>query len=369
MKLVHLVAPAAVGGLERVLLSLAAGQRARGLDVCVATLLAEGQTPPPLLDQLRDAGVSVAPILTKGRDYLGQIRQVRAVCQTHGALVLHTHGYLADLVGLMAARQNGPALVTTVHGFTANSRRTRVYEWIDRRAFRRFDAVVAVSRKLSDDLARAGVPQSRIRTIVNAWSATTSFESASAARAMLQVPPGVFTIGWIGRITVEKGLDVMVDALGLLRDLDVRLAVVGDGADRTQVSQRAAAAGVNDRIKWLGTMPNAARLLQGMDALVISSRTEGTPMTLLEAMEAGTPVVATAVGGIPDVISPRHGLVVPPENPEALAAAIRSVHDDPSAAVGRAQAARQRLISEFALDPWLDQYEQLYRSLRTQSTP
>jgi glycosyltransferase involved in cell wall biosynthesis len=226
--------------------------------------------------------------------------------------------------------------------------------------------VIAVSQKLASDLAASGIPSHLLHIIVNAWPSGAAFASACESRVALDIPKAIFSIGWVGRISREKGLDVMIEAAPLLGDLPIRLTVLGDGPDRIKLEQRTAELEISQHVSWKGAVAEASRLLQGFDVLVISSRTEGTPMTLLEAMDAGIPVVATAVGGIPNVISHTQGILIPPEDSHALAAAIRSIHDDPDGARSRTLAATDRLQSAFAVGPWLDQHDQLYTRVSAQ---
>jgi glycosyltransferase involved in cell wall biosynthesis len=118
------------------------------------------------------------------------------------------------------------------------------------------------------------------------------------------------------------------------------------------------------RVTFHGQVDDAAGRLHAFDTVVLSSRSEGTPMVLLEAIAAGVPVVTTAVGGVPDVIGPGEGLLVPPERPTALAQAIRNVQAHPAAAKQRAEAARVRLALEFGPERWLARYEEIYRDVR-----
>jgi glycosyltransferase involved in cell wall biosynthesis len=114
----------------------------------------------------------------------------------------------------------------------------------------------------------------------------------------------------------------------------------------------------------LGQVTEAARLIKAFDVLVLSSRTEGTPMVLFEAMAARVPVVATAVGGVPDVVSQNEALLVPPDRPDELASAIAAVRNDPAAARTRADAAAKRLATEYAVGPWVERYAAVYRGIR-----
>ena len=121
--------------------------------------------------------------------------------------------------------------------------------------------------------------------------------------------------------------------------------------------------GLVARVLWLGAVPDAARYFAAFDLFVMSSRTEGLPMVMLEAMAAGTPIVTTSVGGIPDLVSPAEGVLVPPEDPKALAAAIRTALDDREAAAARSRAAQLRQRTEFDVGPWSARYESIYRDL------
>jgi len=250
-----------------------------------------------------------------------------------------------------------------VHGFTGGDWKNWIYERLQRRAFRRFDAVVAVSRPLARDLERTGVPAARVHIFPNARPANDPPPlPRDQARARLAVPAGRFHVGWVGRLTQEKGADVLLAALRLLADLPLAVSVVGDGRRRHALQETAARLGLGDRVRWLGTVAEAGRLFAAFDVFVLSSRTEGTPIVLFEAMAACTPIVATAVGGVPDVVSSDEAALIAPDDARGLAEAIRSVYANPAAAAQRARRASERL-REFAPGPWLERYERIYRSV------
>jgi glycosyltransferase involved in cell wall biosynthesis len=201
-----------------------------------------------------------------------------------------------------------------------------------------------------------------MRVIVNAWSSPIPAFERSAARARLGLDGSQFTIGWVGRLSHEKGADVLVEALALLPQ-DVSVSFIGDGRERDVLVALAEARGVTGRVRWHGIIPDAGALLNAFDTFVLSSRTEGTPMTLLEAMGARVPIVATRVGGVPDVVTEADALLVPPEDPAAIATAVQAIRDEPTAAAIRSTAARQRLEDAFAIEPWLVAYEDLYHGI------
>jgi len=361
----HIVAPTEVGGLERVVHALATGQRAAGHRVIVAVVLGPPGADHPFVRPLLDADVEVVALPLAPRAYLRERAAVVGICRRVRPDVVHTHGHRVDVVDAGAARGLEIPTVTTVHGFTGGDWKNRLYERLQRRAFRRFDAVVAVSRPLGEDLARSGVPAERLHVVPNAWPGEGETLPRDRARSRLRVPPQRFHIGWVGRLTAEKGADVLLAALRRLGDLPLTASMLGDGRSRTELERAAAAAGLADQVRWFGAVPDAAQLFVGFDVFVLSSRTEGTPIALFEAMAAGTPIGATAVGGVPDVVSSREALLVPPDDPGALADAVRSVWADPVAAAARARRARERLATGFALAPWLASYDRIYRSLRS----
>ena len=367
MKVLHLVAPAPFGGLERVVYALSVGQKRKSYDVRVVTLVEAGATEPSLVGELRHADVPVIPVSHPRRSYRAQRRSVLDICSHFTPDVLHSHGYLPDALAASLGSKFRAARVTTVHGFTGGGWRNRLYEWIQRQSFARFDGVVAVSRKLARELDPTGSSRA-IQALPNAWTPVEEPLPPESARVTLQLSRDVFNIGWLGRISYEKGADILIEALPALRDLAIHVTFIGEGAERSKLERRARELEVDNRISWRGEVPRAARLLTAFDLLVISTRTEGSPITLFEAMHAGVPIIATSVGGVPDVVSAHEAVLIQPEDPAALASAIRRVHDTPADARVRAVHARNRLDKEFAATPWIDSYAPIYEMAITART-
>ena len=366
MLVVHVLAPGPVGGLERVVTALAGAQRRDGTDARVVAVTDAEAPEPASLDALREHGVPVLPVPLPPRAYRLERRRLRDTLLPIRPDVVHTHGYRADIQGGAVARGLEVATVTTVHGFTGGGWKNRLYERLQRRAFRRFGAVVAVSSPLGRELAASGVPAGRIHVIPNAAPPARACLDRRDARRELGVSEEEFVLGWVGRLSLEKGPDVLVEALALL-PAGVTAVVIGSGRAAPALEQLAAARGVAGRIHWRGLVPDAGRLFAGFDCFVLSSRTEGTPIVLFEAMAAGTPIVATAVGGVPDVVSAVEAVLVPSAEPAPLADAIARVRADPAAARERAGAARLRLAGERRLEPWVAQYDAVYRHLLASS--
>jgi glycosyltransferase involved in cell wall biosynthesis len=364
LSILHVAAPGAVGGLESVVQSLAIGQHRAGHRVLVALVVEPDQELNGLLTPFLTAAVDVRVLRVPPRAYVRERRLIRELCVQFRPDVVHTHGCRSDVLDAGVARSLGIATVTTVHGSSRLGGITRLYELLEFALFRRFDAVVAVSRPLVRSLRRFGVATDRIHVIPNGWNGRVPGPDRRAARQALGLPQDEFLIGWVGRLIPVKGPDVFLEALAELTDLSWSASIVGDGSERRRLERMCSRLRLGRRVTFHGQVDDAAGRLHAFDTVVLSSRSEGTPMVLLEAIAAGVPVVTTAVGGVPDVIGPGEGLLVPPERPTALAQAIRNVQAHPAAAKQRAEAARVRLAVEFGPERWLARYEEIYRDVR-----
>ncbi len=364
--ILQVVAPGAFGGLERVVQLLSAGLASLGHQVHVAGVASPGdeETNRAFLAPLSAAGVRTHPLVVPGR--LTERAAMAELCRKVRPDIVHTHGYRPDVLDAGVARRLGIPVVSTVHGYTAGGWRNRLYLWVQSRALRRFHAVVAVSQPLVTRLQGAGVPAARIHEVPNAWGqdgvAAPPLDRREA-RGVLGLPADAFVVGWVGRLSHEKGADVLLDALSHLKDLPLVVSIVGDGAERRSLTARALGLGLNGRLHWHGAKADAGRLFSAFDVFVLSSRAEGTPIVLFEAMAAGVPIIATTVGGVPHVISPDEAVLIPPERSLALANEIRAVHRNADAARRRARAARVRLETAYGIGPWLERHEAIYRSV------
>jgi len=361
MRIMHVLAPAPFGGLENVVRLLATGQRGRGHHVTVCAVLDDERDHPFVTSLLQD-GIDLTPVVAAARQYRSERRAVREAMNASRPAIVHTHGYRPDILHLGAAHAAGAAAVTTLHGFTGGDWKNRVYEQLQIRAAAHADAAVAVSSGIGARLRRGGALADRVHVIPNAI-APVDFLSREVARAALAIPADAIRIGWVGRLSHEKGADVLVRALASVPDSFVSVSFIGDGPERPAVERLASSLGVRERVVFHGVVASAASLLRAFDVVVLSSRTEGTPMILLEAMAAGVPVVAASVGGVPDVAQAEHALLVPPDDPAALGAAIARCIGDREGAAMRVGRAVTRVSSTYAPGPWLDRYDALYSAL------
>jgi glycosyltransferase involved in cell wall biosynthesis len=141
--------------------------------------------------------------------------------------------------------------------------------------------------------------------------------------------------------------------------------MIGDGPERDRLREQVEKLGIGHRVTWHGAVDTAASLIAAFDTFVLSSRTEGTPIALFEAMDAGVPVVATRVGGVPDVVTAAHALLVPPENPGMIAQALEEIARGRSAATQRSAFARERLLHAFSAATWVAAVDAIYDGVLT----
>ena len=353
-RVLHVIAPGPYGGAESVVTALVAASRRRDAPVGVAALMADPESGR-FVAQVRAVDVPVWEIRAGVHGYVTEVRCVRDIVRSEGVGALHTHGYRADAVGYLAARWSGVPVVATAHGFTGGDWKNRAYEWFDRQLLRRFEAVACVSSELMTLVRAGGVRAERVRLIPNAPSAQTPL-SRGAARRALGLRPDDRAIGWVGRLSPEKAPERFISAMARVDRPCVGL-VVGDGPLRGELEHLALEAG--GRVRLAGALQEADRLLPAFDALVLSSRTEGTPMVLLEAMRVEVPVVSFSVGGVPDALGDT-GWLAAPGDVAGLAAAITSVLAMPDEAGRRASLARFRVEERYGEVRWLNAYRELY---------
>jgi glycosyltransferase involved in cell wall biosynthesis len=307
----------------------------------------------------------VVPVYAARRGYWREARCVADALRAFAPDVVHTHGYRADLLhGAFGLVRRHAAVVTTMHGHAGGSPTIRFFQWIRLLALRRFDAVITVSDALTVMAVHHGVAPGGVFCAPYVSTQGLPLLSREAARELLALPPEGVVIGWVARLSREKGGDILLDAAASLQHREALLSIVGDGPERWVLRQQAGRLGLGPRCYWHGIIPFASRAFRAFDLLVMSSRSEGTPMVLLEALSSGVPVVAAAVGGIPAAISLGEALLVPPESPAALAKAIDAALANPEASRARAQNAKATIAArERSLD-WMRRYEAAYAYAR-----
>ena len=323
-RILLLVTLAEVGGAQTYI-ALLVPALVEEFDVTVA---ASG--PGPLRDAVEAAGARYVPLrhvrrpVSPWHDLLGVIELVR-LCRRERPLIVHANSSKAGILGRLAARIAGvPVRIFTVHGWAFaqyHGVASVLYLWLDRLARPLTTHFICVSQSTRE----AGIAARTCRP-QNTSVIPNSVDVAATPRAALDGdPPRVVSVG---RLKEPKDFVGLVRALSLAA-VPFRAVIVGDGPDRPVVEQAIRAHAVADRVVLLGERDDVAGQLAQSDVFVLASRSEGMPLSVLEAMAAGLPVVASAVGGVPElVVSGETGLLVPPDDIDALADALRALLSD-----------------------------------------
>lgn len=255
------------------------------------------------------------------------VSHARVVRSFDPGVVLSFFAYPYGFAAVLLAGTFGRPVVVSCRGSDINhlaraGLRRRLIGW----ALRRCRFVVAVSRALADEIARLGVDPARIRVVPNGIDAERfRTTDAATARAGLGLAPAGRLVVCVSRLSPEKGIDLLLDALALVQSADLRAVVVGDGPERERLLAQRARLGLADRVEFAGRRDHEEipAWMAAADVVVLSSRTEGYPNVLVEALACGRPVVATRVGGVPDIVTDDTlGIMVDPADPAALARGI-----------------------------------------------
>ena len=375
VRVLQIVTRLAVRGVPRHVLELAAGLNRERFTVEVLAGRSEpgeGELWPEA--ELRGLKTWFVPPLQRAVNPVADARAYAMLCRRIGQGrydIVHTHISKAGILGRLAARQRDvPVVVHTYHGrvqeLQGRSLKSRFFRACERRAARWSDLLIAVSQATIRQCLDSGIGQvDQYRVIHNGIDLPHFLNYRRGARPFA-CPDEVPIIGAIGSLTAEKGIDVLLQAMpGLLdRYPRLQLCVVGDGPLRSQLQEMARELGIGEQVHFPGIVTDVRTWLAHFDVLVAPSRREGLPTVLLEAMALGCPVVASRVGGVPEIVTDgASGLLVPAGAPGELGQAIDLLLRDRDGRLGMGRAGRERVVERFGLEAMLRQTESAYEQL------
>lgn len=276
----------------------------------------------------KETGAELIAIPDRGLTDFSVVSRLLQLCRERQVTIWHGHDYKSDALGLLVRRFHSMKLVTTVHGWINESSRAALYQRIDLKCLKHYDRIVCVSEPLLAECIEAGIPIDKLSLIENG----IVLEDYACAHQRTTGEDSAPLIGAIGRLSPEKGFDVLIRAVDQLLEtgLQTRLVIAGEGPLKNDLQKLINDLDRADSIQLLGHVSDPRSLLSQLSAFVLSSRYEGLPNVLLEALASRVPVVATAVGGVPRVVTHEHdALLVPIENVDALTIALtRLLHND-----------------------------------------
>ena len=367
MRVAHLTASPFFGGPERQMLGLALS-----LPADVESLFwsfPERGLCGPFLAELRRHGLHAEALVNNAPYCLAILRELREKLHRQKVDLLLCHGYKADLFGRPAARKLGIPVVSVSRGWTGATWKVRVYEAIDRFCLRWMDRVVCVSEGQARKVRAAGAPEQRVSVIRNAIFTDRFGEPDEPGRAFLQSffpRPRQWLIGAAGRLSPEKGYRHFVDAAAevVRTHPDAGFLLFGDGQLEDDLARQIKQLNLDGTFVLAGFRPDIDRWLPNFDAFVLPSYTEGLPNVVLEACAARVPVVATAVGGTPEVVEDgQNGFLVPAGQSLPLAQRIAQLLGDQRLRETMGMSGYYRVRDQFTFEAQARQYVQLFREL------
>jgi glycosyltransferase involved in cell wall biosynthesis len=307
-----------------------------------------------------ETGFSPAKDLDAGWRFYRLLRKIRPA-------LLHIHGFKAFLIGSHAAALARVPVLVTVHNYPAHRGGETLLPPFSRLAGTAGAYYIAVSHALSRELAGWGIAPGRIRVIHNGID-PAPFEQAGIYRRRAVSGEAPLVVGTVARMAPQKGLQYLVYAAASLagRYPRMRFVIAGDGPEQPALQELTRRMGLGGRISFPGFIRNIPAMLSQIDIFVLPSLAEGLAITLLEALAAGCAVVASRVGGVPEVIEHgTTGLLVPPASSGALAGAVAALAENPFLRRNVSLAGRKRVLEQFTIDKMLMQTGSVYESLIT----
>ncbi len=366
-RIVHVITLAEPGGAQTYVASLLPAL-SRRFDVTIA---AHG--PGPLCDAARAAGARFVPLrhvrraINPWRDLRG-LFELATLLRRERPHILHASSSKAGVLGRLAACLAGvPIRVFTVHGWAFSAHqgtRSALYRWAERLVLPLTTATICVSeRERAAGLAAGTCTDETTAVIYNGVEVRPSPANRPAHRLLRIIA--------VGRLQAPKDQRTLVHALARLGDQAFEAVIVGDGPEYAAIERDVQRLGLAQAVELAGQRQDVPELLSTADLFVLSSTSEGLPISILEAMAAGLPVVASGVGGVPEVVvDGQTGLLVPPRDVPSLAAAIKRILSDPSLRYTLGQAGRMRVSERFDIDSFRRAHVDLYcRELARQGLP
>jgi len=353
-----------------------AGADGNGCEVSLVTFLRSnasgGTASNRFIDEARSSGLRVHIVKERSAFDTRVLRQLRQLFREQSPDVIQTHSLKSHFLVRLTRPPKTP-WIAFHHGYTATDLKMHLYNQLDRWSLPAADRVVTVCSPFAEMLARGGVNRKRIRVLQNSIEAQKrdGFDAESALSLRRLLPEDARIVLAIGRFSKEKGQEHLIAATRLLREnrpeIDVRVILVGDGPERGRLEAEVRRLGLQDRVRFAGHQQNPLPFYAIADIFVLPSLSEGSPNVLLEAMMARTPVVATAVGGVPEIVQDgRSALLVKAADPVALADAIAKLLDDNSMARTFRENAHADVLARHSPEAYCSSLLGIYREMLAQ---
>jgi glycosyltransferase involved in cell wall biosynthesis len=366
VNVLHLIDSGGLYGAENVLLNLMHQQNNVGYKTTLGSIGTSSDGQKAIEKKAVDTGLQIELFrMRNGLNVSGAFRIIN-YARNNKVDIIHCHGYKSNIIlGLLPKKYRNTPYVATLHGWTSINLFTKMwlYEWADALMMKRANGVVVVSKamlnhtklkylNISPVVIYNGIP---IKENNDSYSETLLFNGNKNKDLKLIS---------IGRLSKEKGFDILIKSVGYMVSkfkYNVKLCIIGDGPEKNNLFKLTNELNLGNRIVFTGYIPDAHMVLKSFDIFVMSSITEGMPITLLEAMRVGMPIVATAIGGIPEALdNGKCGIVVSPGSEIELARGISQLHEDNRLKIFLSKESMQQFYHNFTVEKMEKNYRSVY---------
>ena len=361
--ILHLIAPTILGGAERVVINNVELLDNNKFTSVIGCFVSVKRLDNLFVKELEKRHINHHMILMKSTFDLKNIYQIITLIQRNNIDILHTHGYRSDIIGLICAKITGHPIISTVHGWTPTTFKVRIYEMFDRIALFFFNYIVSVSKEIELSLLRSHISKTKIKLIPNAISCDKMEKSGYDIRKELGINKSTRIIGTIARLSKEKGIEYLLEAFIVVQRAfrDTKLLIVGEGGEKDKLVMLSNKECLRGNVIFYGFESDVGKIYSNIDVFVLSSISEGTPMSLLEAMAFGVPVVATNVGEVSNIINNDiNGILVEARDVKGLAAGILDILFNPEKAKRMIIAGRETIELRYNSKKWIKEIEEIY---------
>lgn len=371
IKILNLIDSSFLGGPEKYILGYAK-RLSPSFQVSVATFGGGGSVSSPLLAHARALGQSDSFMIPCTNSYdPRQITRLTALARGAGIDVINSHGYRADLIGLIASRRLKIPIVATFHGWTGSDAKVKFFDRLDQFVLKRMNHIITVSEANKRRLQRLGIEESRITVAPNAidpetFLASSGSKSEGALRGELGCTEKELICLCVGRLSPEKGHEIALRAFAIaVKEVPgVRLVIVGEGPEEEKLRRLSNELDIWNKVHFAGFRPNVIDYLKLSDMVVLSSLTEGFPTVVLEAFLCSKFVIATSVGGTPEVVQDGEtGILVPPDDAGSVAKAMIEYLKDRQARERMGRNAYQSVMASHTFERHAGKMERVLQTL------
>lgn len=332
----------------------------------VAVIKDEPHLEVPLCQQAQKIGIRTHIFEAHGKINFSVIKQIRKFLISEKIDILHTHFYKSDIIGFLATRGTRCKIISTPHGWTQKpDLKLLIYEIADRMIFPFFHRVVPLSEKMFAELRKIHISRDKLRLIKNGVDVDEVVSENKIAEELdIWKKNGNFIIGYIGRLVAGKGLDILFYAIKQLHSVKWKLAIVGEGEEEGALRRLAQELNIADNLKFFGFQADRLSYLKGFDVFVLPSRSEGTPRSIMEAMAANIPVIASDIPGCRSlVIDKKTGLLFSLNSSADLAEKILVMLNDKEICRECRKNAYELINERFSAKNMSDEYQKIYQEI------